>query len=120
MVKENMEFLKSLDSEIGEAVEKEFARQSRNIELIASENIVSEAVLAAAGTVLTNKYAEGYPGKRYYGGCANALTLPRSSQEKEHVNCSARTTPTFSPIQALTPTLPFTPLSASPATRLWA
>ena len=69
MVKENMEFLKSLDPEIGEAVEKEFARQSRNIELIASENIVSEAVLAAAGTVLTNKYAEGYPGKRYYGGC---------------------------------------------------
>lgn len=60
MVKENMEFLKSLDPEIGEAVEKEFARQSRNIELIASENIVSEAVLAAAGTVLTNKYAEGY------------------------------------------------------------
>lgn len=69
MVKENMEFLKSLDPEIGEAIEKEFARQSRNIELIASENIVSEAVLAAAGTVLTNKYAEGYPGKRYYGGC---------------------------------------------------
>lgn len=69
MVKENMEFLKVLDPEIGEAVEKEFARQSRNIELIASENIVSEAVLAAAGTVLTNKYAEGYPGKRYYGGC---------------------------------------------------
>ena len=64
-----MEFLKALDPEIGEAVEKEFARQSRNIELIASENIVSEAVLAAAGTVLTNKYAEGYPGKRYYGGC---------------------------------------------------
>ena len=69
MGKENMEFLKALDPEIGEAVEKEFARQSRNIELIASENIVSEAVLAAAGTVLTNKYAEGYPGKRYYGGC---------------------------------------------------
>ena len=69
MVKENMDFLKALDPEIGEAVEKEFARQSRNIELIASENIVSEAVLAAAGTVLTNKYAEGYPSKRYYGGC---------------------------------------------------
>ena len=69
MVKENMAFLKSVDPELGEAVEKEFARQSGNIELIASENIVSEAVLAAAGTVLTNKYAEGYPGKRYYGGC---------------------------------------------------
>lgn len=64
-----MEFLKNADPELAEAVEKELARQSRNIELIASENIVSEAVLAAAGTVLTNKYAEGYPGKRYYGGC---------------------------------------------------
>ena len=69
MVKENMEFLKKADPELAAAVEKEYARQSRNIELIASENIVSEAVLAAAGTVLTNKYAEGYPGKRYYGGC---------------------------------------------------
>ncbi len=69
MVKENMDFLKSVDPEVALAVEKEFARQSRNIELIASENIVSKAVLAAAGTVLTNKYAEGYPGKRYYGGC---------------------------------------------------
>ena len=69
MVKENMEFLKNADPELAEAVEKEFARQSRNIELIASENIVSPAVLAAAGTVITNKYAEGSPGKRYYGGC---------------------------------------------------
>ncbi len=69
MVKENMGFLKSFDPEVADAVEKEFARQSRNIELIASENIVSPAVLAAAGTVLTNKYAEGYPSKRYYGGC---------------------------------------------------
>lgn len=69
MVSENMEFLKKADPELFEAVEKELARQSRNIELIASENIVSEAVLCAAGTVLTNKYAEGYPSKRYYGGC---------------------------------------------------
>ena len=69
MVKENMEFLKNADPELAAAVESEFARQSRNIELIASENIVSPAVLAAAGTVLTNKYAEGYPSKRYYGGC---------------------------------------------------
>ena len=69
MVRENMEFLKKADPELAAAVEKEYARQSRNIELIASENVVSEAVLAAAGTVLTNKYAEGYPAKRYYGGC---------------------------------------------------
>ncbi len=69
MVKENMSFLSAADPEVGSAVELEYARQCRNIELIASENIVSPAVLAAAGTVLTNKYAEGYPGKRYYGGC---------------------------------------------------
>ena len=62
-------FLINADPELGNAVASEFARQRRNIELIASENFVSPAVLAAASTVLTNKYAEGYPGKRYYGGC---------------------------------------------------
>ena len=69
MVKEWMDFLAAQDPEVGAAVRAEYDRQRRNIELIASENFVSEAVLAAAGTVLTNKYAEGYPGKRYYGGC---------------------------------------------------
>ena len=69
MVNDVIEFLKQSDSEVGEAVELEAKRQRRNLELIASENIVSEAVMAAMGTVLTNKYAEGYPGKRYYGGC---------------------------------------------------
>ena len=61
--------LQEYDNEVFEACEKELTRQRHNIELIASENIVSEAVLLAAGTVLTNKYAEGFPGKRYYGGC---------------------------------------------------
>lgn len=61
--------LSSYDSEVYAAVKDELNRQRTNIELIASENIVSEAVLLAAGTVLTNKYAEGYPGRRYYGGC---------------------------------------------------
>ncbi len=69
MVKEQIDFLTEWDPELGKTVRAEYDRQRRNIELIASENIVSEAVLAAAGTVLTNKYAEGYPGKRYYGGC---------------------------------------------------
>ena len=69
MVNEAMRFLTAADPEVGSAIQAEFARQQQNIELIASENIVSPAVLAAAGTVLTNKYAEGYPGKRYYGGC---------------------------------------------------
>ena len=64
-----MDFLAGQDPEVGAAVRAEYDRQRRNIELIASENFVSQAVLAAAGTVLTNKYAEGYPGKRYYGGC---------------------------------------------------
>jgi glycine hydroxymethyltransferase len=62
-------FVKQADPEVGLAMENELNRQRRNLELIASENIVSPAVLAAMGTVLTNKYAEGYPGKRYYGGC---------------------------------------------------
>lgn len=62
-------FVTSFDKEVGEAMQKELARQKRNLELIASENIVSPAVMAAMGSVLTNKYAEGYPAKRYYGGC---------------------------------------------------
>lgn len=69
LVKDIMEFLAGQDPEVGAAVQAEYDRQRRNIELIASENFVSPAVLAAAATVLTNKYAEGYPGKRYYGGC---------------------------------------------------
>jgi len=62
-------FVSQADPAVGEAMGKELARQRRNLELIASENIVSPAVMAAMGSVLTNKYAEGYPGKRYYGGC---------------------------------------------------
>ena len=64
-----MDFVTAFDPELGRMIEAEYKRQARNIELIASENIVSEAVMAAMGSVLTNKYAEGYPGKRYYGGC---------------------------------------------------
>ena len=62
-------FVKNVDPAVGEAMERELLRQRRNLELIASENIVSPGVMAAMGSVLTNKYAEGYPGKRYYGGC---------------------------------------------------
>lgn len=65
----DMSLIKSFDPELYEGMENELSRQRGNIELIASENIVSPAVLAAMGTHLTNKYAEGYPGKRYYGGC---------------------------------------------------
>ena len=85
--------LKSLDSEVYASVERELKRQQQNIELIASENIVSEAVLLAAGTVLTNKYAEGYPGKRYYGGCVYVDEVENIARERakklfgaEHAN----------------------------------
>ncbi len=69
MVYENLSLLESRDAEVASAVKKELERQQNSIELIASENFVSEAVMAANASVLTNKYAEGYPGKRYYGGC---------------------------------------------------
>ena len=69
MVTEVMDFVTKYDEEVGKALYGELARQRRNLELIASENIVSPEVMLAMGTVATNKYAEGYPGKRYYGGC---------------------------------------------------
>ncbi len=71
MIEEMMNLVYQEDEEVGRAIKDEYARQNRNIELIASENIVSTAVLYAMGSVLTNKYAEGYPSKRYYGGCEN-------------------------------------------------
>lgn len=67
----SMEELRTVDPEIAQCIEDEAARQNSHIELIASENWVSHAVMAAMGSILTNKYAEGYPGKRYYGGCVN-------------------------------------------------
>ena len=82
MVNEVMKFLTEYDNEVGSLIEKECARQRRNLELIASENIVSEAVMMAMGTVLTNKYAEGYPGKRYYGGCENVDVIENLAIER--------------------------------------
>jgi glycine hydroxymethyltransferase len=88
-----MSRLERVDPEIAKALRDETLRQSRNLELIASENFVSEAVLEAVGSVLTNKYAEGYPGKRYYGGCefvdvAEELAISRARDlfGAEHVN----------------------------------
>ncbi len=90
---ENIDYLCNYDPEVGQAMQKELDRQRRNIELIASENIVSEAVLKAMGSVLTNKYAEGYPGKRYYGGCECVDIVENIAIERakklfgaEHVN----------------------------------
>ncbi len=69
MIKENIDVVRSADPAIADAILAEYNRQADGLELIASENVVSEAVMAAMGSVLTNKYAEGYPSKRYYGGC---------------------------------------------------
>lgn len=86
-------FVSAADPEVGKAMELELGRQRRNLELIASENLVSPAVMAAMGSVLTNKYAEGYPGKRYYGGCqcvdiCENIAIDRAKQifGAEHVN----------------------------------
>ena len=70
MVNESLDFLAQYDKEVADSIRAELSRQRDGIELIASENVVSEAVLAAMGSIMTNKYAEGYPGKRYYGGCS--------------------------------------------------
>ena len=89
MLEEMMDYLVTQDEEVGKAIKDEYARQNRNIELIASENIVSKAVLAAMGSILTNKYAEGYPGKRYYGGCENVDIIENLAIErvKKLFNC---------------------------------
>ena len=93
MVNQVMDFITQYDREVGEAIQAEAARQRRNLELIASENIVSEPVMMAMGTVLTNKYAEGYPGKRYYGGCFCVDEIEELARERakqlfhaEHAN----------------------------------
>ena len=67
MMHQTMDYISNYDPEVGASIKEEFARERRNIELIASENIVSEAVMLTMGTCLTNQYAEGYPGHRYYG-----------------------------------------------------
>lgn len=82
MIKEIMSFIEDGDKEVGSAIKQEYARQSRNLELIASENIVSERVMLAMGSVLTNKYAEGYPGKRYYGGCVEVDVVENIAIER--------------------------------------
>ena len=118
MIKETMAYLSQYDPEVGATIENEYHREQRNIELIASENIVSPAVMLAMGTCLTNKYAEGYPGKRYYGGCycvdetEETASAPASS--------SAPNTPMFSLTPALPPIWPRSRLCSSPATLSWA
>ncbi|SVD31877.1 uncharacterized protein METZ01_LOCUS384731, partial [marine metagenome] len=85
--------LEEFDPEIAQAIKGELDRESNTLEMIASENFVSKAVMEALGSVMTNKYAEGYPGKRYYGGCehvdiAEKLAIERAKKlfNAEHVN----------------------------------
>src|SRR5213075_3507700 len=85
--------LYEVDPQIASAIDNEARRQHEGLELIASENFVSEAVLEAAGSIFTNKYAEGYPGKRYYGGCEFTDVVENLARERakelfqaEHVN----------------------------------
>lgn len=82
MIEEMMNLVYQEDEEVGQAIKDEYARQNRNIELIASENIISPTVLYAMGSVLTNKYAEGYPSKRYYGGCENVDVVENIAIER--------------------------------------
>ena len=107
VVNEVMDLIAGYDKEVGEAIQAECARQRRNLELIASENIVSEPVMMAMGTVLTNKYAEGYPGKRYYGGCQCVDVVENLAIERAKLSglrsCLAAITPTYSLIPELRP-----------------
>jgi len=114
-----MDWLKSplrvVDPEIAEAIEKETLREERKIVLIASENYTSEAVLEAQGGVLTNKYAEGYPDRRYYGGCEYVDIVERLAIRSS----SVRSTPTCSPSPAPPPIWGSTSRSLSPGTPSW-
>lgn len=78
----SLDDIKNVDPEIAQAIRDEYNRQSEHIELIASENWVSPAVMSAMGSILTNKYAEGYPGKRYYGGCEVVDVVENLARER--------------------------------------
>ena len=111
--------LAAADREIFEAIEHELKRQRDQIELIASENIVSRAVLEAQGSILTNKYAEGYPGRRYYGGCeyVDVIETLAIERAKQLFNCQfANVHRTRAP----TPTRRCSWRCSSPATPSWA
>lgn len=92
-----LEDIQAVDPEIAAAITAEFDRQNSHIELIASENRVSPAVMSAMGSILTNKYAEGYPGKRYYGGC-ECVDVVEELQESAQRNCLAVSTSMYSRI----------------------
>ena len=119
MTNELINVVRENDPEIARIMELELGRQRGNLELIASENLVSNEVMAAMGSVLTNKYAEGYPGRRYYGGCEYVDLAENICIERAKLIFDAK----FANVQAtaaLRPTTPFTTPSASRATPCWA
>ena len=98
--------LANVDPEIASAIARENRRQEEHIELIASENYASPAVMAAQGTQLTNKYAEGYPGKRYYGGCEFVDIVEQLAIDRVQAAVRRRATPTCRRTRARRPTRP--------------
>lgn len=95
-----MSYIEKKDKVVYDAIQKEFQRQNSNIELIASENFVSQAVMEAQGSVLTNKYAEGYPGRRYYGGCEHVDVTESIAIEEQKLYLEQNML-MFNPIQVL-------------------
>ena len=89
-LKESMDYLAREDGEVSTWLRREYQRQQENIELIASENITSPAVMAAMGSCLTNKYAEGYPGRRYYGGCEYVDEIERLAIDRVNMSISLK------------------------------
>ena len=112
-------FVSGYDPELGAAMQRELGRQQANIELIASENIVSPAVMAAMGSVLTNKYAEGYPGHRYYGGCQFVDQVEQIAIDRACKLFGAKYA-NVQPIPAHRPTWPFTLPCSTWAIPSWA
>ena len=112
--------LAAADPEIADIIDREVERQNTTIQLIASENFTSPAVLAAQGSVLTNKYSEGYPGKRYYGGNLVVDEAEDLARAARRASCSAPSTRTCSRTRAPTPTWPRTSRCSTRATRSWA
>ena len=110
--------VKNADPELAKAMEQETGRQNDHIELIASENFVGKAVMAAMGSTLTNKYAEGYPGKRYYGGCQYVDIVEDLARDRAK-NCLAVLTQMFSHIPVPRQTWLYSLLWLNRARRLW-
>jgi len=111
--------LAEVDPEIADVLQHELERQQRTLEMIASENFVPQAILECAGSVLTNKYAEGYPGKRYYGGCEFVDIAEQLAIDRAKALFGAEQ-PTSSRTPARRPTPPSTTRCWTPATRSWA